>query len=150
MRLILSPKDCVRLGIMMGCPAVLREIIFSDAESLPYEQVSGHPHNLKYMPITLLLQVENVPWTLPESELPQDQPKNINRRRLFQLRPSYDYLRVSIGIEYISVRRISFLVTPADILTVYAAQGGTYTAVVADMTRPPGLDIARMSQSCLN
>ena len=35
MRLLISSKDCVRLGIMKGCPCVLRDIVFSDDEVLP-------------------------------------------------------------------------------------------------------------------
>jgi len=148
MRLILSSKDCVRLGVMKGCPVVLRDIVFAEDEVLPYEHVAGQTHSLQYMPTSLLLQAENVVWTLSADELPGDLPKTIDRRGLFQLRPSYDYLRVAIDSNYISVRRTSFLVSPADTVTVYAAQGGTYDAVVADMQRPPNLDLARHWLAC--
>ena len=42
MRLILSSKDCVRLGIMERCLAMLRDIVCADDEVSPYEQVVGH------------------------------------------------------------------------------------------------------------
>jgi hypothetical protein len=148
MHLLLSSKDCVQMGIMKGCPVVLRDIVFGDDETLPYDHVAGHPHKLEYMPITLSLEAEKVSWTLPASELPADLPKNIDRRGLFQLRPSYDYLRVAIGADYITVRRTSFLVTPSDTLTVYAAQGGSFDAVVADMQRPPNFDVAKHWLAC--
>eukprot|EP00973_Karenia_brevis_P015601 2134074-Karenia_brevis.AAC.1 len=32
MRLLLSSKDCVRLGIIKGCPVILRDIVFADDE----------------------------------------------------------------------------------------------------------------------
>eukprot|EP00973_Karenia_brevis_P014343 1953316-Karenia_brevis.AAC.1 len=74
------------------------------------------------MPVSLVLQAEDISWTLPEAELPARLPANIDRRRLFQLRPTYDYLRVKFEDDFISVRRTSFLVIPADTITVYAAQ----------------------------
>ena len=40
------------------------------------------------------------------------------------------------------------MLTPADTVTVYAAQGGTYRAVVADMQRPPSLGIANHWLAC--
>ena len=88
MRLLLSSKDCVRLGIMKGCPVILRDIVFADDEILPYPEVAGHPHHLTYMPISLLLQAEDVPWILPAEDLPADLPAGVDRRGLFQLRPS--------------------------------------------------------------
>ena len=149
LRLLLSSKDCVRLGIMKGCPVVLREIVFADDEVLPYHQVAGHAHSLQYMPVSLLLQAEDVAWTLPAEDLPQDLPQGVDRRGLFQLKPSCDYLRgVRVDDAYISVRRTSFLVTPADTVTVYAAQGGTYDAVIVDMQRPPNLDLAKHWLAC--
>eukprot|EP00973_Karenia_brevis_P025790 3559876-Karenia_brevis.AAC.1 len=81
------------------------------------------------MPTSLLLQAEEVEWILPATELPAGLPANVDRRGLFQARPSYDYLSVRHESEYFSVRRTSFLVMPADTLTVYAAQGSTYDAV---------------------
>ena len=138
MRLLLHSKDCVRLGLMKGCPVTLRHIVFSDDEVQRTDLVAGHPHHLSYMPASLVLQAEGAMWTLPESELPVSLPKDTDRRGLFQLRPSCDYLRVPVsGDKYISIRRTAFLVSPADTITVYAAQGGTYTCVIADMQRPP-------------
>ena len=148
MRYLLSSKDCVRLGIMKGCPVILRDIVFADDELLPQEHVAGHAHSIRYMPGTLLLQAENAPWTLPPSELPEDLPQNIDRRGLFQLRPSHDYLRVPVDNDFISVRRTSFLMTPADTITVYAAQGGTFEAIVADMKRPPNLELSKHWLAC--
>eukprot|EP00973_Karenia_brevis_P034204 4717728-Karenia_brevis.AAC.1 len=100
------------------------------------------------MPTSLILQAEGVAWTLPAGELPDDLPEGVDRRGLFQLRPSCDYMCVLVENDYISVPRTSFLVTPADTVTVYAAQGGTYDAVVADMQRPPNLDFARHWLAC--
>eukprot|EP00973_Karenia_brevis_P042554 5892242-Karenia_brevis.AAC.1 len=37
---------------------------------------------------------------------------------------------------------------PADTITVYAAQGSTYDAVVADMQRPPNLELAKYWLAC--
>ena len=133
MRLLLSSKDCVRFGIMKGCPCILRDIVFSEHEVLPEKTLSGHEIKLQHMPVSLILQVEQAQWSLPLTELPSTLPAHIDRRGLFQLRPSYDYLRMQVGTEYVSIRRTSFLVTPADTITVYAAQGSTFKAVVADM-----------------
>ena len=46
MQLLLSSKDCVRLGIMKGCPVTLRYIVFANDEALPYAHVVGQPHQL--------------------------------------------------------------------------------------------------------
>ena len=100
------------------------------------------------MPVTLLLQAEGAQWTLEKKHLPTGLPANIDRRGLFQLRPSYDYLRVQVAGEFISVRRTSFLVTPADTITVYAAQGNTYDAMIADMQRPPSLELSKHWLAC--
>ena len=127
---------------------MLRDIVFHDDELLPPQVLAGEPHRLTYMPVSLILQVEGAAWTLPANELPQQLPANINRRGLFQLRPSYDYLRAKHEDEYFSVRRTSFKALPADTITVYAAQGSTYDAVVADMARPPNLDLGRHWLAC--
>ena len=100
------------------------------------------------MPINLVLQAADASWTLPESELPQGLLAGINRKGLFQLRTSYDYLRARSGDDYFRIRRTSFLISPSDTCTVYAAQGGTYDAVVADMQRPPNLAIAKHWLAC--
>eukprot|EP00973_Karenia_brevis_P030554 4214174-Karenia_brevis.AAC.1 len=102
---------------MKGCTCVLRHIVFSEDEPLPKTQVAGHAHQLRYMPISLVLQAEDVSWTLPMEELPAALPANIDRRGLFQLRPTYDYLRVKFEDDFFSVRRTSFLVSPADTIT---------------------------------
>ena len=117
---------------MKGCTCILRHIVFAEAEQLPAQSVAGHPYQLQYMPISLLLQAEDVQWILPPSELPENLPVNMDRRGLFQLRPTYDYIRACWESEWFSVRRTGFLVTPADTCTVYAAQGSTYEVCVAD------------------
>ena len=137
MRLLLSSKDCVRFGIVNGCPCTLRDIVFADDEILPSSLVPGHAHPLTFMPVSLILQADGAEWTLPRTELPAQLPEGIDTRGLFQLRPTYDYLRACHENVYFSVRRTSFLATPADTITVYAAQGNTYEAVVADMQKPP-------------
>ena len=88
MRFLLSSKDCVRLGLMKGCPVVLRAVVFADEEELPYDHIAGTPHSLAYMPFSLVLQAEEVDWTLPDTELPADIPKSIDRRGLFSLLPA--------------------------------------------------------------
>ena len=148
MKLLLTSKDCVRFGIVKGCPCILRDIIFAEDEVLPYDCVAGQPHQLKYMPTSLLLQAENASWTLPATELPAGLPSDIDRRGLFQLRPCCDYFRICVDNEYISVRRTSIRALPADTITVYAAQGGTYDAVVADMQRPPHLELSKHWLAC--
>eukprot|EP00973_Karenia_brevis_P039080 5398137-Karenia_brevis.AAC.1 len=110
--------------------------------------VAGHAHQLKLMPAGLILQAEGVQWTLPETELPAGLPQGIDRCGLFQIRPAYDYLRAQHEGGLFSVRRTSFLTAPADTITVYAAQGGTYDAVVADMQRPPSLAFAKHWLAC--
>ena len=72
MRLLLSSKDSVRFGIMKGCPAILRSIVFADNELLPSIHVAGQPHHLQYMPVSLVLQVEGALWVLPRTELPNE------------------------------------------------------------------------------
>ncbi len=88
MRLLLSSKDCVQLGMMKGCPVVLQDIVFGDDEVLPYSQVAGQPQSLQYMPVSLLLQAEDVPWTLPAGELPADLPAAASRRGPSPLGPA--------------------------------------------------------------
>ena len=148
MRLVLSSKDCVRFGVVKGCICTLRCIVFSSSEDLPAAQPTGQGHVLRYVPASLLLQAEGAQWTLPETELPQNLPVGLDRRGLFQLRPSYAYLRARHENSYISIRRTSFSVMPADTLTVYAAQGSTFEAVVADMQRPPSLDPGKHWLAC--
>ena len=42
-----------------------------------------------------------------------------------------------------TVRRTGFDVMPADTITVCAAQGNTFAAVIADMQRPPNLELTK-------
>lgn len=88
MRPLLSSKDCVRFGVVKGCPVVLRDIVFSDGEVLPYEYLAGKPHTLKCRLVSLLLQAEDESWTLPAAELPAGVPSNAEWRGLFQLHPT--------------------------------------------------------------
>ena len=83
MKLLLSSKDCVRFGIVKGCPCILRDLVFTDDEVLPSSHVAGHAHQLTFMPVSLILQAEGVQWTLPETELPVGLPRGIDRRGLF-------------------------------------------------------------------
>jgi hypothetical protein len=110
--------------------------------------VAGHPQQLNFMPVSLLLQAEEAEWTLPKTELPANLPPGLPWRGLFQLRPPRSDLSVASRSEYISVRRTTFRATPADTITVYAAQGGTSDAVVADMERPPNLSVDKHWLAC--
>ena len=141
MKLIMASKECVRLGIMKGCTCTLKHIVLAAEEDAlhPDTFIPGEPIPLKFMPISLLLQAEDADWTLAHDDLPRNLPKGMSRRGLFQLRPTSDYLRVAVGEEYISVRRTTFSVVPADTITVYAAQGRTFNVVLADMAKPPGM-----------
>ena len=133
---------------MKGCPCVVESIILADYEVVPDRWLAGAPHPLKYMPVSLLLRAEGANWILPQGELPASLPKYIDRRGLFQIRPDCEYLSAKVGAEYISVRRTGFKVTPADTITVYAAQGGTFEAAVADMQRPLNLNIGKHWLAC--
>ena len=142
MRLILASKVCVRLGVMKGCVCELVHIVFAEGERslLPDQFTPGEAHPLRYIPATLLLRAEGAEWTLAGEDLPQDLPSGMDRRGLFQLCASSEYLRVSVGDRYISVRRTTFAVMPAGTITVYAAQGSTFDTLVADMAKPPGMN----------
>ena len=72
------------------------------------------------MPIGLVLHSEGAEWSLPSSELPSSLPADSDRRGIFQLRPTYDYLTARVGDTYVKVRRTSFQATPADTMTVEA------------------------------
>jgi hypothetical protein len=85
------------------------------------------------MPASLLLRAEDVAWTLSKDDLPKNLLPSMDTRGLFQVRPTYRYVRIKVEEAYMTVRRTGFLVTPADTLTVYAAQGSTFDAVIADM-----------------
>ena len=148
MKLLLSSKDCVRFGIVKGCPCIVEEIILADEEILPYQQVAGQPHHLRYMPVSLLLRAEGAAWTLAAGDLPKNLPAGLDRRGLFQLRPSYDYISHKVENDYVTFRRTGFFATPADTITVYAAQGSTFDAVIADMARPPNLDPTKHWLAC--
>ena len=147
MRLILGSKECANLGVMKGCPCELLDVVLHPLEQLAFSN-PGEPHMLQYMPTSLLLRAEEAEWKLHRDDLPRGMPKGMNLQGVFQLKPACDYLRVPVDDDYVSVRRTSFLVEPADTRTVYSAQGSTWDAVVADMARPPRLDPARHWLAC--
>eukprot|EP00973_Karenia_brevis_P081366 11278344-Karenia_brevis.AAC.1 len=78
---------------MKGCPCILRDSVLADDEVLPSQAVAGHAYELKFMPVSLIMQAEEVEWTLPKTELPAGLPQGIDRRGLFQIRPACDCLR---------------------------------------------------------
>ena len=89
-------------------------------------------------------------WSLPPESQPSDLPLGTDTRGLFQISPQYEYLpgvRTSNN-EIISVRRTGFYLVPADTITVYAAQGATYDAVVVDMERPPRMSSEQQWLAC--
>ena len=137
MRVLLNSKDCVNLGLVKGCTCTIESIILADDETVPAGIVAGRPHHLRFMPTSLLLRADNVDWQLYHADLPLTLPRHVNRRGLFQIRPSCGYLRVEAATGPISIRRCTFRILPADTATVYTAQGGTYDAVIADMEKPP-------------
>lgn len=137
MRVTLQSKDCVRLGIMKGCICVLRHIVFADRE--PFAAATGEDNmiHLKYMPVCLWLQACDAEWVLPANYFPVDMPPSTSRVGLFQFRPTTAYLTVRWEEETFKVRRTSYLLTPADTIITYGAQGSTFDAVIIDMRRPP-------------
>ena len=108
MRLLLSSNDCVRIGIVKGCPCVAESVVLADDEIIPPRLLAGQPHCLVYMPVSLLLRAENAKWILPRSELPASLPTNLDRHGLFQIRPTSAYLSVKCEAGYVSVRRTTF------------------------------------------
>ena len=94
------------------------------------------------MPVALVLRVPGAAWRLRAQDLPESFPDRLKAQRgVFLLRPHPEYLRRRVeGDRYIYVRRIQFPVAPADARIVYAAQGETFDAVVADMQRPPRME----------
>lgn len=83
MKLLLSSRDCVRFGIVKGCPCVLEDIVFGKQEVLPYERVAGQLHELEFMPVSMILRAEGALWTLPPSELPSGILAPVDKRGLF-------------------------------------------------------------------
>ncbi|CAK0855377.1 unnamed protein product [Prorocentrum cordatum] len=139
MRLTMYSKDCVRLGLMKGCVCTLRHIVFADGESFPADSLDDNVVHLQYMPITLWLQADGAEWTLPASDLPADLPTCTDRQGLFQMRPTYGYLRATWEEENFSA--LLFGIVPKEPSpTTGVQQGGTYPAVVADMKKPPSMD----------
>ena len=141
MRLTMHSKECVRFGLMKGCVCTLRHIVFSEHEDLPETSKMMH---LKYLPVCLWLQAEDVEWRLPEDHLPSDLPHDTDRRGLFPLGPKEGYLQAKPDKNdkdsWFSVRRRTFRVVPSDTLIVYGAQGCSYDAIIADMQKPPHMD----------
>ena len=94
MRLTLQSKECVRLGLMKGCVCILRHIVFSEHEDLSVDSDTVH---LKYLPVCLWLQAEDVDWRLPESDIPGDLPRETDRRGLFLLGPKEGHIQAKPG-----------------------------------------------------
>ena len=140
MTVLLQSKDCVRFGLMKGCECRVEQIFFDELEVLPTVILLGQPVELSYVPQYLLLRALGTAWSLPQRKLPQ-LPLTADRQGLFLLSPKSVYLKrqVTKG-EYCSFKRTNFQVVPADTRIVYAAQGATFKAVVADMERPPRMD----------
>ena len=92
MKMILNAKASVRFKLMKGCVCTLVDILFADDEDL-LSSLPGEPTSLRYLPAGLLLRVEGAVWKLPLDELPPLKD-NVDRRGLFFLRPSCDYIRV--------------------------------------------------------
>ena len=137
MRLSLYSKDCVRFGLMNGCECILEKIVFSDLEDLPAELVAGDAFQLRYLPVSLILRAVDAPWAMVGQNLPK-LPDSMSRHGLFQLRPAQVHLRRKVEKDkFINIKRSQFAVLPSDTKIVYAAQGETYEAMVADMLKPP-------------
>jgi hypothetical protein len=140
MRLSLLSKDCVRFGLMNGCECILEKIVFSDLEDLPENLLAGDAFPLRYLPVSLLLRAVDASWALVDRSLP-NLPASMSRHGLFQLRPSQAGIRRKVEKDvFITIRRSQFAVLPSDTKIVYAAQGETYEAVIADMLRPPRME----------
>ena len=124
---------------MNGCVCVLEVIIFSDEEASPASVYAGEPVVLEYMPLQLLPRAVDARWTLPTSQLPE-LPSDYDRVGLFLLGPHTDFFTLDVGKQdKLHVRRTHFQVVPADARIVYAAQGESFHACVADLARPPGM-----------
>ena len=94
---------------------------------------------LEYLPLQLLLRALDARWTLPSSQLPE-LPADYDRAGLFLLDPHTEYATLPVGkTDSLHVRRTHFQVVPADARIVYAAQGESFPAYVADLARPPGM-----------
>ena len=139
MRVLLCSKLCVRLQLMNGCVCVLEDIIFAEEETAPTVAYAGEPVVLEYLPLQLLLRAVDAQWTLPSSQLPE-LPTDYDRTGLFLLDPYSDYFTLSVGkADKLHVRRTHFQIVPADTRIVYAAQGESFPAYLADLARPPGM-----------
>ena len=113
--------------------------------------VAGTEIELKYMPTSLILRAVGAPWALRSEALPDLSrlPELVCRRGLFQLEPSTMYLPKVLGKDVkIKVRRIQFPVVPADVRTVYGAQGENWDAIIADMERPPNMVVGTHWLAC--
>ena len=125
---------------MKGRECVLEQIIFDDREVVPAVAVAGKPIELEFLPFSLMLRAKDAEWSLPPDLLLR-LPAGTETRGLFQLTPTSTYARLEVRPkEYTNFKRTGFRATPADTRIVYAAQGETFEAVIADMQRPPGMD----------
>ena len=139
MHLLLFGKACVQLSLMNGCECRLERLVLADEEPEFQNVEVGVPTELKYMPAGLLLRALDVDWMLPTETLPP-LPRGFDRRGLFLLRPSTDYIPLTTAAGHaLQVRRVQFSVVPASTRIVYNAQGEGFDAVVADLARPPNM-----------
>ena len=140
------------------CPPVSHERLrvrsgkyfFADSEgSLGDVAVAGQPVWLSHMPAALLLRAVDANWILPSNMLPK-LPQGMDRTGLFQLLPRTDYFTMGTGGKgnYLSIRRSQFRVVPASARVVYAAQGESWDAVVADLARPPRVSVSVHWHGC--
>ena len=142
MRLCLhNCKDCVRLGLMNGAEVEVVKIIFAPAEwnERAPNRRPGDLNVLKYMPAALVLRAIAAPWLLPDScqcpFLPAAQ-----RTGTFLLQPTSETFNYSEnpGRERpVQVTRTMFPLLPSNVCIVYGAQGESWSAVLADLARPP-------------
>jgi len=141
MRLILTSKDCVHLGLMHGCELLLEEILCAPAEILPQRFVAGAIHELEYLPTALLLRAVGAGWSLPADLLPA-LATGVDTKGLFLLHPKSTSLRVAVKDDTkINIRRTGFQMIPAAAGTAHAAQGESWDAVIGDLARPPRIDV---------
>jgi len=147
MRLLLASKDCVRFGIMKGCPCIIEDNVFADDEILPFNPVAGDPHNLHICQSVCSSDQRAQCGFYLEQNSQRVCLRTLIDAACFNSSP---HTTICVQVEHASmnVRRKSLLVMPGDAITVCSAQGNTYDAVIADMQRPPNLETARHGLAC--
>lgn len=133
-------KDCVRLGLMNGAEVELLQILFAPPEWDGVEPhcTPGDLNVLRYMPQALLLRAVAASWTLPtQCQLPQLTSQD--RTGVFLLKPvttNFVYKDPASPSRSFRITRTTFPVLPSTARVVYAAQGETWPAVIADLACP--------------